>query len=574
MTSTVDLKNTIPRGFELPPVVSTAKAILRKTKQEIPPESGNTFSYSTNATVKFNIGSNNAFLCGPECYLRGEMQVLAGETGVSPPHIFEMGGAHSLFRKVTISTLSQNVVLQQHDNYHRYSIMKKQLSEARHDVDEMGWITLDSNYPQKDPRYEVYNYDTIAMVTSVFKNAAGALGGIIYENATGIFYVGHLLQQGLIDIGDEVTVSINNGSSSTGIVYDLGGPAASADAVKIRLGGGNIALADVIHVRIKHRQNKNGPRQFTSKTPAALQYITKQFNIKLNMSFFDLEFPLFLMRGGIQISLELEDPRKLFQTLGNNFGLVANAASVVLTNLRFVCMFRSPHQEIIESFLNVWNSDSGIIYPLPSYTMRAINGNSGTSDNLSVLIGNRSIRRVNILQVDSAISEDAASEACDANMSLSTWLRANISSYQGQMGSHYFPLMKIDIEATSGVDDTTSKLNEAYKNVLATNRISRTRIREGEWYPVTPIMSAGAFPVNLVAALNRDSTKFIMSIDLSRDDGEFATLTGMDGTIIPFQLNLQRSANYQHASLKPYYYMFADIDQFLSLSSTGVNILN
>ncbi len=339
------------------------------------------------------------------------------------------------------------------------------------------------------------------------------------------------------------------------------------------------------------------------------------------MSFFNHEFPLFILRNGVMIEFELDNPARVLKFLTvvdieSTTRSLAGDYWYFMQNARFICKFSTPHPSIISTLVDLWNSDRGLVYPMDTYVMRTFTGVGGTgSDNIRVNMGMRSVRFVVTVCYDQELAENNT-KITAYNDSLSGFFRGSIYTFQYQIGANFFPANKVYVYGVDSLVVNNSNLGPpAYKGLVQTalangtgsgTQFSVTTGSQGyfnsnysqlpyELYehamqcfptPYASRMSVDAFNSNHTfcgaitgghsAIIQNESDKFFMCADFSRDNGPGGVLSGTDTSIVPLQLNVERNTNlYTSTNLSvPRYYVVALCDQIITMSSQGINQLN
>lgn len=427
--SNVEIENAIPSDFVIEKPTSTSRAILRKSLQEILPSEQVQFSPTGNSIIRFQISSNSDILSGPESYFRFVVQQqTAGQDGDA---VLEVGGVHSLIKNAEIRFLGSGISVQRSDAYNKYNALKSLLLDDPVVVDSAGWTYGD------------------AMSDALVENEAnGGYIGLTGTNAVittaGAFSITGGLLLSEVQIGDEIMV---NGATGNDQAY-VGRVIAIASATAM-----TVSPAPVTAL------SSTGGLAFVKRTKGALTSRARAsvgkevvLCMKLRMSLLQQHLPLFLLSGGIEISLELEYGYRAFQTrasIGISAANTAVGADYYIKLPRFFAMMLTPHPDIVDEYIRQWQSPEGLVYSIPSVRYRRQTSTSQTDDSLSINPGVRSARRAYMVIQSSGLAE-GASTSYGANLygSVSSFQRDKVTEFQVQVGSSLYPNRPVKMYAS------------------------------------------------------------------------------------------------------------------------------
>lgn len=296
---------------------------------------------------------------------------------------------------------------------------------------------------------------------------------------------------------------------------------------------------------------------------------SKTLVCRLNCSLFEHDLPLFLMKGGIEIVLELEDPSICLTTAPLAYGSVNANQVYALTNVSFMGMLVTPHSDVIDEYSAQWKSPQGLIYSIPSIRTRRTSDGGTASTVLQVFPGVRSARRMWVMVQDTLCNESTSAAVKEAwvNNCISMSLQGGISTYQARVGSYYFPYLPVEntnlasVAGGGGNESGIQSLVDA-KNMFYTNS------------------GIAQCYYNAAGTLTLSSAEYrVMYVDFRRDRGRDDILSGVDLSIVPLDFSLVRSAT--HAATiganslgLPAYYFFIEHDSFLRIASDGMTVMN
>lgn len=695
MASVVDVQNTLPLGYTIPPLISTSKSVLRKTLVSIQPNNTGTYSFA-NSKIQFNIGNNTSFLVGPESYVRVEFfcsastpskqdgggttintVALADTTflgqNIGPPHIsldniasLDIGGIHACFKTMRVSAISQGTTIQQCDEYNRYNAAISVMTDTDSKIDIEHWrfgdssnsglvaqkpwkliplvagaagsttvgghghylsdtthtplvsIAVSGGTPVTNPAFTVFEFNE--GVVAWLDAQPGDLMMFTIESIAPIgTYVATGGSTGALGVMTRSIVArVLWANANTGAASPVIGTTDTI-ALDVILASTDVAAAATNFVR-----NATYIKTFSQASARSLVCNGRRHVLEIHprMSFFDLDFPLFILRNGIMLEMELDHPAKVLKFLNGadvNSTARSNAGDYFfyMEQVLFWGKFSTPHPSVVSTFVELWNSDRGLSYPIPSYVVRTYTGAQSGNDTIRVNLGVRSLRRVFTVIYDQEMSENQ-SKCTQYNDALSSFFRASVYTFQYQVGSFNFPNQKVycygvsqsAVNTMSGVVsngaaypqfiptasgnagsaggqfpvNATSKgyFNDAYAQVPyeAREHAAQTYVSDYESrINLSQVLNChayiGKYTNATPIAVVEESNRFFMVADMSRDNGPGGYLTGTDTSIVPLQLNVERNSNnYTSTNLQiPRYYIFGDYDAYLTLSSQGIFLL-
>lgn len=691
MASVVDVQNILPLGYSIPPLISTSKSVLRKSLIQIQANNTGIYNYANNR-MQFNIGNNTSFLIGPESYTRVEFYCTPSTpnqpsgapstasngfltSNTSDPYMsmdnlcsLDVGGIHACFKSIRISAISQGTTIQQADEYNRWNAVMSILTDTDSKIDYESWRFGDSS---QSGMVSQKPWKIIPLISGAAGSATvGGKGHFQNMTATTTTPLQQVLPTGTTPAytllkfhpgvlaqldpqpGDILILTITVDSTMGSII-------SSVKSIVATVLWANTNTAGLSH------PSTNDPSDFKSDvlafstplgsiedgavaTRVAGGTLIKTFSrasarslvcngrlhvleIRPRMSFFDLDFPLFILRNGIMIEYELDTPQRALR-FGNICDVNSTARSNAndywynMQNCYFYGKFSTPHPSVVSTFVELWNSDRGLSYPIPSYVVRTYTGQTGTNDTIRVNMGVRSLRRVTTVVYDQLVSE-GNQKATQFNDAISTFFRSSIYSYQYQVGAFMFPLQKVTCYGVDGglvtnatLDSTTPAAwtsfiptstptsganlqptvgtgangyfnsvyyqvpNESFEHTLQTypsNGESRVSLNQMQTYhsfsgvSATGTSAGTGIGVPYMATIVNESGRFFMCADMSRDSGPTGYLTGVDVSIVPLQLTIERYIAYTAGGLTvPRYYIMGEYDCYLTLSSQGIFVLS
>lgn len=541
--------NTLPNSFRLLDPVSSTKAILRKELIELLPTEQSEYGPLGSSILRFNVSSNNAFLNGPECFLRFKIDRTDGDEAYDATRdkalALDVGGVMACIRSLEVRGIASGNLIERQDEAHTWYAIQSLVGQSLGEVEQWGPLQADSLQPfQSRDNHSMKargrTYSTL--------NLSSAATGVITGGANAFF-------SRQFNVGDMVTVTGKLPFQVLSITSDTSMTTTSRDVY--------VAAEFVVHVQDGHSANSH--RSVVLKDRGTGYYAC----VKLPLEILKHHLPLFLNKGGFEFRIELELASRAFITneepLKAVLAHVAALPNYKIYEPRFMAMMTVPQNDVLNEFLAQWQTPEGLLFPMVQVRWRRITGAASTSDSIQSNFGVRSGRTLYVVVKDSQISEGNSVGTSLTNASISHFSRSNIDTYQAKIGSHEFPNRPVlcgarPIEAYQHLRNITRKTQNP--------RLSFTDYASN--YNTAIINAAGDDNVPILG----DSKHFIMAVDFSRDRGLTGILTGMDTSLVPVDFSVTRSA--AHTALgylgSPVFNMFLEYDAILQMSSAVMTV--
>lgn len=571
--SNVDIPQILPDVFMIDAPASGGKSVLRKNLMEVLPTENIDYTYASNRIIRFNISSGSDVLVGKESYLKFNLTFshtnAYGATDPHPDLEFDVGGAHNLFRSVELRALSSSSLIQRAEHYNTKYIIDSLLKQDPEYVKSQGFKYLDFVQDAKEqfPKYTLeplmgagiatdVNGDLTIAASDIIRNQI-QVGDIIVDNNgnDGTDFYHTVVQVDLANTQLELEPPMKAGQSAAAVfAYDLKLVRTHAGATS----GDAFTTAHQEDNFFKLVQPDKSVRWMMREVGSGGVEVIMQ----LNLSTLFLNYPLFLMKGGIELVLELEQPDIALRSADLD---ASNAYAYQISSPRFMAMMVTPHEDVVNEMVKEWQTRDGLLYRIPSYKVRRLTGTTTEqSTDLQMNFGVRSPLRGYLVTKDSVVSNGGSGS--QIYQSLSNFVRGNISNYQFRVGSHEFPNRDVD----TAVDSL-----EAYHQLQMTAGVANraTRLSYGQF------ADPNILPDQDPAYLAKMQKHFIIGVDFARVKGPYETMTGIDMSISPLDIRITRNAQYDNNlasgwSGAPVYYMFVEYDAFLKISSSQITVFN
>lgn len=549
MTS-LQVKDLVPHDMVVPSIHSASSSVIRRRKAEILPNAQLSYKWGGSDRIEFNIQSPSDFLDTMNSYLRFELRT----TGLSAAGVNDInrslntGGAHALFKSMELR-LPSGVSLELIQDYNKYYAIN---SYATHSADYVKYVEHASGdslayLPRQDDSVE-FNRKLTGGWTIVADDetitSAAANGNAVAE----------------ISVGDELQARDLNTNRIvwTGRVHEV----TDDDNLEVTPAPDQKVDSDDAELYARQRPARQAVCNSvnTLLTQTGIVVSMKPMLQLLNMK--EL-LPLFLLKGGIQLTCELADPVYALRISDNDKIPVATAAlDYQIENPRFIAEFVQGSESTVKQYISMYNADA-IHYPFLA-TRHYMSTQDGSNSDISFAhnVNLRSLRYALAVCENNRSNTKSSAASSLSNTyvydSIGTFLDAKISSYQWKSGSEQFPLVK--------VDSSDASLTEPFVELQKTfnqygGLLYKPRFEPSEWRKVNINSDTGA---------SDESHRFIMSTRFDR----MGFLSGYDSSIGTMNLHLETSDDFKVAGqIKPrYVHVFYVSDAILSIGISGVMI--
>ena len=245
--------------------------------------------------------------------------------------------------------------------------------------------------------------------------------------------------------------------------------------------------------------------------------------------------PLFLMRGGIRIIMELADPADVVYDSTLTATAPYSNASIVVSKPEFICRMVQPDNEIAMSYLDMFNSEMGINYTFQEY--RIFENDKLAAAGGNIVLNHQIVARsacgvYTVLQNYRARTKNNDANVTDTNSysydGVSSFVSAKLQKYQYFSGSDRFPTQnEVDCSSTFKSEAYVHFMNAMgkYNTPLFSNRFTAD-----EWH---------SFRTD--SGNSDESTKLVLAADLKRGKDAYS---GLDLTLQPLNTSLTFDAGY------------------------------
>lgn len=549
--SNIHVPNIVPDIFLVDDPVSSSKSILSKQLLEYLPHENVTFDYSNNRIMRFNISSNTDVMIGPESYMTFNFKITQG---AGDNYKLDTGGCHALFRSIEVRALASGMLIQRYNYYNRNYAIVSNLTQTKGYVKTQGSQFLDE-VSDRDGQFKKLTFEVSIVAGVITSTVAGSFLPFLDEN---FLYV--IQNDGRISAH---SVTVKNGNSITVAAIQGGG-------ALVNFGPGYINAYMGPYTR-----TFNAPVGDDYLPVSKYAYVEAGVKVSLSpmISLLDHNIPMFLMKGGVELVFELEDPKVcLFDpnSTGN--------PEYSITTPRFYGMMVNPHPDIVAEYANQWRSDKGLMFRIPSFQARRKTLDTSSNVNINLPFGVRSAMQGYMIQQDPAIANGN-----NKYRSLSLWQAGKLTRAQVKVGSNEFPHREL-------IETGLGSYFEMYKQTLmAAGQDEMIMYGELRLDPNKYCVSA---QLNNVQGVNynsvNDSRGFVLGFDFARLKGRGDGLTGIDLSTVPLEISLERLDDFESPVLgdidgnvlvsnraqSPVVYFFVYHDAYLKISADQMSVLN
>lgn len=582
-------------GQEVPPRASfpssnyttTSDSSLNHRLIEIPPVSDITYTPSSTDIV-LPVASATSFWDMQNSWIRGNLKVtVSGSDSAGKYAILEQGGIHSLFREIEISAAATGVVLDRIQYYNVQQAMETEFIHSADYVDTMLADELDAAIQGVDKQCGAQG---VLPATSVAHSA-------ITDTAITSVGAGDYLQPGdLILIQPaaaavDVSATVNQTTVNTAIqkarseirkVLSVGSTDVVATTAGYDFSGGSSATYTCTVIR---RGGDKSVRHIGPADGSGDHEANFEFSMRPRLGFLRQSkyFPLFLMHGGVRLTLKL-DPSLAVNSFYMENGGANSTVAVELSQIRYMATFLDLHSSINTQYTDLY-AGRGLLVPflgVASFNKTVTNGDTQVS--LDWQVGHRSAKLAIAKNMGSGLYNGSTSSAVVKQFpALSFFPHSYVQKWGFESGSIRLPGKEVDVESPSlsnypvpsqtlrHMQKTFQKIYDLWGDNVsdmpyAGNAGMRTPGWAHRYRPLPGVVDSGAHV--------QQYPKFIMSQILGRDVG--GKFSGLDLSIQPLKLNLNWRASISSAEgAYRLVFIFVYYDRYVHLSKrTGASVLS
>jgi len=519
MTSKVNIQNVLPSVYSIDPIVSGSKSVLRSDFIEFLPTDTGDFSYDGNNIIRFKMSSQSDIMHPQDSFLRYDLSI-AGQTLECLSHL-DLGGSQAWMRMISLLNVSSGLVIERNTYNNRWCAIKSLLHVDRSETQNIGWSGGDGvafhseNYPLRDEWLMHHPNPNVAYDDSM-------TGGVVSGTQATVF-VARYAYVGMPIIMQQVDHADGSMRSQWKAIIVAVDPDLNTFTVFPSTDFEGSALDGAVTYRTEYDLDFDYTQALCRTTQSSRLCTGMPFSL------FTHNIPLILFPGGLEMQIELEAPHIAF------YNEAGAEITYTISNPRFYTRMSTPHQRILQTYIQHWKSPEGLTFALSRYAVRRVLNSGGSTENtIQLNFGTRSSRTLYLVFQDTDISE-TNSPGSRRNPSLSTFIRSNISRIQVQIGSHQYPMREIYCDGDS--TELFRHLTEACRNYGSVNRI-QPRL----WRSYNTLYLADS-------TYRKFSSKhFIVTIPLDRLRDGTGQMSGIDLSVVPMDIKFSRSFAHNSAS--------------------------
>lgn len=513
----IKINPVMPSAAMVGEIASSTQYIVRNRLVEIKPNSSTTFSRSGNSEIVFDIESPSDLWDYTNSYLRFDLtcSLKNNDVDVASKYLAS-GGGHSLFRRGTLESIGgKNIETIDRMNMHYYIH-----SAAQHDHDHVNFIGAAAG-DSVEPDFDSSSGYSVLQMTGTVTYNAGDVTGVGTKFLTE-FSVGDLVR---------IATSASKGAVSVeGTVLSITND--TTMDLQVVVGAANIAATALIY---KVNAQPDAVRKVAANTADYTLCVRPMF------SFLELPVyhPLFLMRGGLRIRLQLEEPYLVLACNEAATGTGFSGEDYIIKNPTFVCDFVTPSEVLSNQFLDAYNGE-GLHYPYMMMHYDSDTSRGAGTENIRIKGNMQSARHLFVViqdergEVRTTQDNDPGINTFNTD-SVAQGLAAGIEDFSVQSGSERFPLSRpIDYSGVSKAE-AYQELERIFEHSGVT--VAGKRFKPVEWSTRASQLRPFEQPPSVA-----ESTRLILSAKLSRDPSVWA---GLDTILHDLTVSVKFSEPYK-----------------------------
>lgn len=566
MSTNLDLSNTVPDMFIMDDPQTASKSVLRKQLIEVNSVDRVTFDPDQQNQIRIKITSPSDFMIGNESYLKFDMVLkrTGGATLGAGFYGFPTGGAHNLFSRIQVRTLGRGTLIQEVDYYNEYQALEHFINMDADYVEQFGPLYGEMGARNYDcQNYNINKWITLSFATSglTFVAKAGnksAFSISITDNANVVSNLEPGAEMFIIDTAGGVTYQ--------GVLQSLTYTSATACQFTVQFVGavleGNVTTAGFIQIRSKLQGSNTVlstggferwdslQSDFSTATSMSLN-----FNLQPFLTILQQNLPLFLFKDGIELILDLNSATRAFITDLTDL-------TYEISDVRYMCMMVTPHPSIQESYEQMWKSNKGLVYRIPSIRVkRQTQPHNAANHTIQWHVGCRSAMAAIVKQTDTSLITKRAYDITASH-------GFNLDKYQFHVGSIMFPQREVEMgkrgeEAYRLLMQAFGKMDNTSKLMLNFNQF---------------FSNATGFSTYYGGTIITDSNRCYIGVDFSRVQGYGGNLTGIDLSHVPLEMRFTRSGDssgtISSGAAQLQFTLFVWYDAYLNMNSERIAILS
>lgn len=535
MSTNIDLSNTIPDLFIMDDPQTGSKSVLRKQLIEVNSVDRIEFEPGGQNQIRIKITSPSDFLIGNESYLKFDLAVTGlTQNTVNYYHEFPIGGAHNLFSRIQVRTLGRGTVIQEVDYYNEYQAIEHLINMDKSYVEQFGPLYGESSMESNLSKLGAVNSEWIKV--SVASSVITATRNV--NRTTHFTFTTQTHNTGIqtfIAVGTRVVIyddsvyyyGVVTGCGNGVMSITFTGPAKTTD----------IAISATLWIQSDLRGGYlNGSRNSyipatglndVTQNPQSTSVLSQNFTFCMQpfLTVLQQNLPLFLFKDGIELILDLNKAVHAFNTSDSSL-------TYTISDVRYMCMMVTPHPSIQESYEQMWRSNKGLVYDIPSVRVkRQTQAHQASVHTVQWHVGCRSAICAVVKQSDTLL---VTKSGYDVTMSHGM----NLEKYQFHVGSIMFPQREVELgykgeEAFRLLMDAFNKLNAAGNIML---RFADYFQVYSESYSIGFGYQYDTTSANLIT----DSCRTYIGVKFARVDGYGGSLSGIDLTNVPLEMRFTR----------------------------------
>jgi len=546
-----------PPESKFQPIFSVGSSVQKHRFTELFSNQSGEYSYNGNKTVKINISSVNEVLKGTESYLKFKIKF----NGPANSLALNPGGLQNIFHRVRL--LTQNgTELENLDNYNMWYNIMSYCTMSKEYVNSKQWTEFDSyedgviSYRSVEETVDLLDGSDNATYTTGSRTVA--LSGNASSKA---FRVG-------LKVGDTIKMVTDEGNFVSKVESIT---TEASDDYKFVLEdddvpGANVSAGDLKELYVINNNGEDELLAPRSEICTNRDYVEVCVKLNLQCLLKSQFFPLMLVKQGLQLELNLEDPNLVMYSrrTPNTYDITA-LFSYSIKDVAYVASLYTLDQKTIEDmYLKDYNSNEGLKMNIQG-VHSSMKNVSGSNDQFSDLVNKRSCRAVYTVITSSNISTNI-NDTSKCNESLSTFLKDGLQNFYYKSQSLRFPDYEIDTSDKYNTEAYTHLMN-ALKKHMNIQHEPRFTIKEYSGLNRNSLIVDD----NGTDSTIEDSTKFIIGMRLDRHSSSYS---GIDLSVNPLDTVFRFSGSIDSKLGTREIRNFIVYDRTIKISKNGIQYVD
>ena len=555
----LDIATTVSDEYLLTRPVSSHHSVGERRTVKLPSTIRDTFTYSGNRLITFHVASNHHFL-HPDTRLAFDYQYTGNNVSASNllPVAFDVGGAQCLFKSIRVVLRGTGTEIPLLDDYNRMFALYSNMFQTDQEVLTKAYPYFDDlkDYPVMKTMKggSPYLIDDTVFYTQLIEATGGenfilmaadcdpanlvAVGDIIYFRISSI---ANNPTAPVVSVGEiySAVILTTEGTERYKISESLQFCSTNGEDIQIKL----IAVVGPGQGHPEHSMRALANRRTNVGSGNSTTAVTVHVEMPLMYSFLKHTIPLFLLRNGFDLHLELADPQEALM----GAACIPNVSYVhdyAITNPELMMVISKPHRNVQDEYLQRMQSPNGLVYYIPGVDHWRYVSTNNQNDTIQLNLGRRSVRKMYFIFQSSSM-ERGDSAITSINPSLSHTFRSKIDKFQVELGGERYPHYEIDIQDINGDVygmEAFNYLMECNRTDFFNNEVKSPHDARASYRNTWPKTRRQVYwEDDTQKYVTNESEFFCIGVNVSRDIHSNGVLTGVDLQGVTATIRIERS---------------------------------